>query len=65
MIATNPYELFSPVHLAWLYRHYEKKLDVTGAELDSIEADIDKGIAVRRAGGFVGEYFDHAVIQVL
>ena len=39
MIATNPYELFSPVHLAWLYRHYEKKLDVTGAELDSIEAN--------------------------
>ena len=37
MHAENPYQLFSPIHLAWLYRRREKKLDVTAADLDSIE----------------------------
>lgn len=34
----NPYDLFSPIHIDWLYRRHEKKLDVTTADLDSIEA---------------------------
>jgi hypothetical protein len=38
MHATNPYELFQPIHLAWLYRRHRHGLDVTAAELDSIEA---------------------------
>lgn len=37
MSATNPYQLFSPIHLAWLYRRREKGLDVTASDLDSIE----------------------------
>lgn len=37
MIATNPYQLFSPIHLAWLHRQRQKGLDVTAADLDSIE----------------------------
>ena len=37
MHAENPYQLFSPIHLAWLYRRREKQLDVTAADLDSIE----------------------------
>ena len=37
MIAENPYQLFSPIHPAWLYCRHEKKLDVTSADLDSIE----------------------------
>jgi hypothetical protein len=37
MIANSPYELFSPIHLAWLYRCRDKNLDVTAADLDSIE----------------------------
>ena len=36
MIAENPYQLFSPIHPAWLYRRHGKKLDVTSADLDSI-----------------------------
>jgi hypothetical protein len=37
MIANSPYELFSPIPLAWLYRCRDKNLDVTAADLDSIE----------------------------
>jgi hypothetical protein len=37
MNASNPYELFSPIHPAWLYRGHAKKLDVTAADLKSIE----------------------------
>lgn len=37
MHAENPYQFFSPIHLAWLYRRREKRLDVTAADLDSIE----------------------------
>lgn len=37
MIATNPYQLFSPIHVAWLYRCRENGLDVTAADLDLIE----------------------------
>jgi len=37
MIATNPYQLFTPTHLAWLYRRHDRKLDVTAADLDSIQ----------------------------
>ena len=37
MIAENPYQLFTPIHPAWLYRRHDEKLDVTNADLDSIE----------------------------
>lgn len=36
-IAQNAYQLFSPIHLAWLYRQRGKGLDVTAADLDCIE----------------------------
>lgn len=36
-IAQNAYQQFSPIHLAWLYRQTEKGLDVTAADLDSVE----------------------------
>lgn len=39
IIAENPYQLFSPIHLAWLYRRREKGLDVTAGDLDSIESN--------------------------
>jgi hypothetical protein len=39
MHATNPFELFSPIHPAWLYRRHELKLDVTKADLDAIESN--------------------------
>jgi len=45
MIASNPYELFTPIHLAWLYRHHEKRLDVIAADLDSIEANDPNAMA--------------------
>lgn len=34
----TPFDLFTPIHLAWLYRHHDQKLDVTAEDLDSIEA---------------------------
>jgi len=34
----GPFQLFSPIHPAWLYRQHDKKRDVTSADLDSIEA---------------------------
>lgn len=37
IVAENPYQLFSPIHLAWLYLRREKGLDITAADLDSIE----------------------------
>jgi hypothetical protein len=33
----GPYQMFSPIHLAWLDRHDAKRLDITAADLDSIE----------------------------
>jgi hypothetical protein len=38
MTAISPFQMFSPIHLAWLYRCHEKGLDVTAADLASIEA---------------------------
>jgi hypothetical protein len=38
MFHASPYQLFSPIHRAWLYRCDEQKCDVTVADLDSIEA---------------------------
>ena len=35
----NPFQQFSPIHLAWLYRQHDKKLDVTPADLASIDAN--------------------------
>jgi hypothetical protein len=35
--AKSIYDIFSPVHTAWLHRRDEKGLDVTGADLESIE----------------------------
>jgi hypothetical protein len=32
MFHASPYQLFSPIHLAWLYRCHERKLDVTAAD---------------------------------
>lgn len=34
----TPYQLFSPIHVAWLYRRVRDGLDVTSADLNSIEA---------------------------
>jgi hypothetical protein len=44
MRVENPYQLFSPIHLAWLYRRREKKLDVTAADLDSIERNHPRAV---------------------
>lgn len=33
----GPFDMFSPIHLAWLYRRHDGGLDVTAADLDSIE----------------------------
>ena len=33
----GPYQMFSPIHIAWLRRRHEKQQDVTPADLDSIE----------------------------
>ena len=33
----GPFEMFSPIHLAWLYRRHDGGLEVTAADLDSIE----------------------------
>ena len=35
--ATSPFHMFTPIHPAWLHYHDERKLDVTAADLDSIE----------------------------
>lgn len=32
----TPYDMFSPIHLAWLYRRHEKGQDITAADLRSI-----------------------------
>lgn len=34
----GPFQMFSAIHPAWLHRRHEWKLDVTPADLDSIEA---------------------------
>jgi hypothetical protein len=34
----DPYQVFTPIHVAWLYRRDDKKLDVTAADLASISA---------------------------
>ena len=34
----NIYQLFSPIHLAYLYRMHEKGLQIVPSDLDSIEA---------------------------
>lgn len=44
IIAENPYQLFSPIHLAWLYRRREKSFDVTAGDLDSIERNQPEAI---------------------
>lgn len=36
MHVEDPFQLFSPIHLAWLYRRRAMKLDVTATDLDSI-----------------------------
>ena len=33
----GPHQMFIPIHLPWLYRRREQGLDVTAADLDSIE----------------------------
>lgn len=38
MHCDNIYQLFTPIHPAWLYRQHAKKLDVTPTDLDSIES---------------------------
>ena len=38
MAPDNPFQLFSPIHLAFLHRQHEKGLQVVSADLDSIEA---------------------------
>jgi hypothetical protein len=44
MQCPGPFEQFSPIHLAWLYRRHELRLDVTAADLDSIEAEQPEAI---------------------
>lgn len=39
MEAVSPYELFSPIHVAWLHRRDRLGLEVMPAELDSIAAN--------------------------
>lgn len=39
MEAVSPYQLFSPIHVAWLHRRDRLGLDVRPAELDSIAAN--------------------------
>lgn len=38
MEAVSPYQLFSPIHVAWLHRRDRLGLDVVSADLDSIAA---------------------------
>lgn len=38
MHSANIYEVFSPIHVAWLHRQVRDGLEVTAADLDSIEA---------------------------
>lgn len=38
MEAVSPYQLFSPIHVAWLHRRDQLGLDVMPADLDSIAA---------------------------
>lgn len=40
MQCDNVFQLFSPVHLAWLYRCQSEGLEVTVTDLDSIEAAV-------------------------
>lgn len=39
MQALTAYQMFSPIHVAWLHRRREHRLDVSSADLDSIEAE--------------------------
>ena len=56
MIAETPYQLFTPIHPAWLHRCHEQQLDVTAADLDSIEANFPDA----RADPLFAEYRSRA-----
>jgi len=44
MTPENIYQLFSPIHLAWLYGGEKFELDMVAADLDSIEANFPEAI---------------------
>lgn len=39
MKAVSPYQMFSPIHVAWLYQRREAGKDITAADIESIAAN--------------------------